>query len=67
MIERWYNKDKKTIGEIVFLLNKSKKTISREIKRGLTINLTSDLVEIRVYSADILSIKYNYHKTGKGR
>ena len=66
MIERWYNKDKKSIREIAELLSKSKKTISREIKRGLTTNLTSELIEIKVYSADISNAKYNYHKTGKG-
>ena len=42
-IERWYNKDKKTIKEIAELLDKSERTIRREIKRGYVKNLTSNL------------------------
>ena len=33
-IERWFNKDKKTSQEIAELLNKSERTIRRELKRG---------------------------------
>ena len=46
-IERWYNKDKKTIKEIAELLDKSERTIRREIKRGYVKNLTSNLEEKR--------------------
>ena len=34
MIERWYNIDKKPCSEIAKLLNKSVRTIQREINRG---------------------------------
>ena len=57
-IERWYNIDKKACSEISKLLNKSVRTIQREIKRGLVKNLTSELVEIWVYSADVSEQKY---------
>ena len=36
-IERWYNIEKKSCSEIAKLLNKSVRTIQREIKRGLQI------------------------------
>ena len=52
--------------EIAKLLNKSVRTIQREIKRGLVKNLTSELVEIWVYSADISEQKYRYNMTAKG-
>ena len=47
MIERWYNKEKLSKKEIAERLNKSERTIRREIKRGLTTNLTSQLIEIK--------------------
>lgn len=65
-IERWYNIEKKPCSEIAKLLNKSVRTIQREIKRGLVKNLTSELVEIWVYSADISEQKYRYNMTAKG-
>ena len=37
MIERWHNIDKKSNKEIAELLDKSERTIRREIKRGLVI------------------------------
>mgnify|MGYP003518093508 CR=1 FL=1 len=40
-IERWYNIEKKACSEIAKLLNKSVRTIQREIKRGLVENLTT--------------------------
>ena len=52
-IERWWNKEKKTKTEIAKLLERTEKTIREEIKKGLTKNLTSELIEIDVYSADI--------------
>jgi len=65
-IERWYNIEKKTCSEIAKLLNKSIRTIQREIKRGLVENLTT-LLEIKyVYSADISEQKYRYNMTAKG-
>jgi transposase, IS30 family len=67
MIERWHNKDKKSNKEISELLNKSERTIRREIKRGLTINLTSELEEIKVYSADISNEEYKSNMKAKGQ
>lgn len=67
MIERWYNKDHKNKKEIAELLGKSERTIRREIKRGLTINLTSELEEIKVYSADIAQEKYEENLKAKGQ
>ena len=54
-IERWYNIEKKPCSEIAKLLNKSVRTIQREINRGLTENLTT-----------LLEIKYVYNMTAKG-
>ena len=65
-IERWWNIEHKTKVEIAHLLNKDERTIRREIKRGLTENLTYEWKTIYVYSADIAQSKYEYNKTGKG-
>lgn len=65
-IERWYNKDKKSKKEIAGLLGKSERTIRREINRGLVKNVTTELIEILVYSADISEIKYQYNMKSKG-
>ena len=65
-IERWWNVEHKSKVEIANLLNKSERTIRREIKKGLTENLTHDWKTIYVYSADIAQNKYEYNKTGKG-
>lgn len=65
-IERWHNIEKKTNKEIAKLLNKSVRTIQREINRGKTRNLTSELIEIYVYSADIAQNRYNYYIHSKG-
>ena len=65
-IERWYNIEKRPCSEIAKLLNKSVRTIQREIKRGLVENLTT-LLEIKyVYSADVSEQKYRYNMTAKG-
>lgn len=65
-IERWYNIEKKPCSEIAKLLNKSVRTIQREIKRGLVENVTT-LLEIKyVYSADVSEQKYRYNMTAKG-
>ena len=65
-IERWYNQEKRGCKEIAKLLNKSVRTIQREIKRGKVKNLTSELIEIWVYSAEISEKKYRYNMTAKG-
>ena len=65
-IERWYNIEKKQCSEIAKLLNKSVRTIQREIKRGLVENLTTELEVIYVYSAEISEQKYRYNMTAKG-
>lgn len=67
MIERWYNKEHKSNKEIAKMLNKSERTIRRKIKRGLTINLTSELEEIEVYSADISNDEYKANMRAKGQ
>ena len=65
-IERWYNRERKSKVEIARLLERNEKTIRNEIKKGLVKNLTSNLIEIWVYSADVAQEKYEYIKTGKG-
>lgn len=65
-IERWYNIEKKPCSEIAKLLNKSVRTIQREIKRGLTENLTTLLGIKYVYSATVSEQKYRYNMTAKG-
>ena len=65
-IERWHNIEKKANAEIAKLLNKSVRTIQREINRGKTKNLTSELIEIYVYSADIAQKRYDYYIHSKG-
>ena len=67
MIERWHNKEKLSKKEIANRLNKSERTIRREIKKGITINLTSNLEEIKVYSADISQQKYEENIKAKGK
>ncbi len=49
MIERWHNKERLSKREIANRLNKSERTIRREIKKGMTINLTSNYEEIWIY------------------
>ena len=65
-IERWFNRDKRTKVEISMLLDRNEKTIRNEIKRGLVKNLTTELVEIWVYSADVAQKKYEYYLKAKG-
>ena len=65
-IERWFNRDKRTKVEISELLDRTEKTIRNEIKRGLVKNLTSELIEIWVYSADVAQQKYEYYLKAKG-
>ena len=65
-IERWWNRDKRTKVEIAELLDRNEKTVRNEIKRGLVKNLTTDLIEIWVYSADVAQQKYEYYLKAKG-
>lgn len=65
-IERWHNIDKKKPKEIASLLNKSTKTIKREIKKGIVKNLNSDLTEKFVYSASLSQERYDYNIAAKG-
>mgnify|MGYP000690531987 FL=1 len=65
-IERWWNKDKRTKVEIAELLERTEKTIRNEIKRGLVKNLTTELIEIWVYSADVAQQRYEYYLKAKG-
>ena len=65
-IERWWNRDKRTKVEIAGLLDRCEKTIRNEIKRGLVKNLTSELIEIWVYSADVAQQRYEYYLKAKG-
>ena len=65
-IERWYNIEKKRCSEIAKLLNKSVRTIQREIKRG-EVSIKTTLWEDKlVYSADVSEQKYRYNMTAKG-
>ena len=66
MIERWYNRDHLSKKEIATNLDKSERTIRREIKRGLTTNLNTYLEEIKVYSADIAQQAYEESLLAKG-
>lgn len=65
-IERWWNRDKRTKVEIAGLLDRTEKTIRNEIKRGLVKNLTTELIEIWVYSADVAQQRYEYYLKAKG-
>ena len=60
-IERWFNRDHRKKAEIADFLDRIEKTIRNEIKRGLVKNLTTDLIEICVYSADVAQQKYEYY------
>jgi Transposase and inactivated derivatives, IS30 family len=66
MIERWYNRDKKRTKEIAELLEKSERTIRREVKRGIVIVKGYEWEDIEEYSAMISQDKYDYNKTDKG-
>lgn len=66
LIEKWYNKDKKNKSEISRLLGKTRANIVLEIKKGIVKNLTTELEEIWVYSADVAEEKYQYNIRAKG-
>ena len=65
-IERWWNRDHRSKVEIAALLDRNEKTIRNEIKRGLVKNLTTDLIEIWVYSADVAQQRCEYYLKAKG-
>lgn len=67
MIERWYNKEKKTKKEIATLLNKSERTIRREINRGLVITKNYLWEDVTIYSADVAQEKYEENLKAKGQ
>ena len=67
MIERWYNKDKKSKKEIAKLLNKSERTIRREIKRGKVITKDALWRDVKEYSAEIAQEEYKENLKAKGR
>ncbi len=67
MIERWYDKEHLSSKEIAQRLDKSDRTIRRELKRGLTTILNTYLEEIEVYSADIDNDKYLFNLRAKGK
>ena len=46
MIERWHNREHLSSKEITQILDKSERTIRRELKRGLTTILNTYLEEI---------------------
>ncbi len=66
MIETWYNSDKKSKEEIARLLHKSKRTITREIQRGIVKIRGYEYEDKYEYSGRIAQNKYDYNKTGKG-
>lgn len=67
MIERWYDKEHLSSKEIAQRLDKSDRTIRRELKRGLITILNTYLEEIEVYSADIDNDKYLFNLRAKGK
>lgn len=66
MIERWHNKDHKSNKEIALLLNKSERTIRREIKRGFVLIKDYLWNDVKSYSADIAENNYRYNLEAKG-
>lgn len=65
-IERWYNIEHKKKSEIAKLLNKSERTIRREINRGKTMIKDYLWRDKEIYSADIAQEKYDYNIKAKG-
>lgn len=65
-IETLYNDQHLSYTEIGKILGKHRTTISREIKNGLVKNLTSELIEIYVYSAEVAQRKNEENETAKG-
>ena len=48
------------------ILNKSRRTIQREIKRGLVEHVKTDLTLETEYNADFAQLNADYEKTAKG-
>lgn len=66
-IEYWKNNLNKTNKEIAVLLNKSERTIRRELNRGKIIKWNNKKLDfLPIYSSKEGQSKYDYHKTGKG-
>ncbi len=65
-IETLYNDQHLNYTEIGKILEKHRTTISRDIKQGLVKNLTTDLIEIYVYSAEVAQRKNEENETAKG-
>ena len=65
-IETLYNDQHLNYTEIGEILGKHRTTISRDIKQGLVKNLTTDLIEIYVYSAEVAQKKNEENETAKG-
>ena len=56
-IEVLYNNQHLNYTQIGEILGKDRTTISRDIQRGLVKNLTTNLIEIYVYSAEVAQRK----------
>ena len=67
MIERWHNKEKLSTREIAKLLDKSERTIRRELKRGKTIIKDYLWRDVEVYSADVSHREYILNLEAKGK
>lgn len=67
MIERWYNKEKRSKKEIADLLGKSERTIRREIKRGKIIVKGYQWEDKEEYSSRVSQKKYEYNIKAKGQ
>lgn len=65
-IEVLYNKQHLNFTEIAKIIEKDRSTVSREIRKNLVKNLTSDLVEIKIYSAQIGQKNNEFNETSKG-
>ena len=65
-IETLYNDQHLSYTQIGKILEKHRTTISRDIKNGLVKNLTSELIEIYVYSAEVAQRKNEANETAKG-
>ena len=65
-IERWYNIEHRRKAEIAKLLNKSERTIRREINRGKIVIKDQLWRDKQIYSADTAQRKYNYNIQAKG-
>lgn len=65
-IEVLYNDEHLNYTEIGEILGKDRTTISRDIKRGLVKNLTTELIEIYIYSAEVAQKINEQNETAKG-